>query len=166
MEMLFLYENLDGERQWEKLPSNSIPELAIRLQSQGCDPACFLVCPALELRKLFPDYKKRERKAVAPRTEQSPAYGWLSPDARFFPCPYGGHMAKAREIVGYLTEPPKDAWRYLEDSGWVILFKDPTIAAPISVWAKRMTDRQCEWLQHNGFSPHTPGFAKALEESA
>ena len=49
-------------------------------------------------------------------------YGWISPNGKYFPCCYGGHITLADKICFGMIET-NNAERYLEEQGWCKIFK-------------------------------------------
>jgi hypothetical protein len=61
--------------------------------------------------------------------------GWLSPNARFYPCEFTEHKNLAKEIID-----KENSERELEDSGWVKICYDTVFNT------RPLTCKQKDWL--------------------
>lgn len=170
---IFLWEDPDGTRNWEAYASwdELKPMIAAQL-NHGADPAKMMI--SAEINWLFPGTHKG-RKTVwrndildicnhtvigtaAPASETTSKcttseLGWISPDGRFFPCEYGCHTEKAREIIGQF-KPVSDPRWYLEAKGWLAIYKNPVAEKSLAIGMAReyphISDRQLQTLQRLG----------------
>lgn len=181
---IILWEDEYGLHDWKAFDSweDAKPFLKGILES-GVDPAKIMFAP-MSVRWMFPQYHngrdsvwiknlvgddafEREKQDAERRNAiraQNPnadivvaeaTLGWLSPDGQFFPCGYGGHSEKAREIAGKMS-PTKDAQTFLESKGWFAIYKNPGEGASLAIGTgakeKKLSEKQLETLQKRGFA--------------
>ena len=140
--------------------------------NHGADPAKMMI--SAEINWLFPGTHKGRKTvwrndildicnhtvigtaAPAPETTSkctTSELGWISPDGRFFPCGYGCHTEKAREIIGQ-CKPVSDPRWYLEAKGWLAIYKNPVAGKSLAIGMAReyphISDRQLQTLQRLG----------------
>lgn len=150
---IFLWEELDGTRCWEAFASwEELKPFLESLLNRGLEPKeMMLECGSLTW--MFPsfhkgcktvwnndilDIQKRTVKSsiakqIVPDTTKSKTeLGWISPDGRYFPCEYGMHSEMARKIVGHVS-PVSDARSYLENNGWLAVYKNPVVGKSLAV---------------------------------
>lgn len=179
----------NGENHWDAVSRTGCLELLKHLlEVEKVNPASIFVINSAGPSWLFPEYHKGCRtlwieqiyneicgtsqpsdyagpKVIQPVIEKSmDLYGFIAPDGRCFHCEYGGHSALARKIVGSL-EDIKDAQRYLEDKGWLVIFHDPInrhkYAAGMGL-GKKITDEQFRTMKKIGLPLTIPGLAAHL----
>lgn len=169
---IFLWEEQDGTRKWEAYASwDELKPLIETQLSQGADPAKMML--SVGLNWMFPGTHKGRKTvwmndildicnrsvtkttaqvAAAPPHDES-EMGWISPDGRFFPCGYGCHAEKAREIIGRF-KPVNDPRWYLEAKGWLAIYKNPVAGKSLAIGMAReyprISDRQLQTLQRLG----------------
>lgn len=173
---IFLWEEQDGTRKWEAYASwDELKPLIETQLSQGADPAKMML--SVGLNWMFPGTHKGRKTVwmndildicnhvvvgtaasplnMTPQHEES-ELGWISPDGRFFPCVYGKHTEKAREIVKSLNlaDDVNDAPLYLEENCWLAVYKNPvegkSLAIGMARECPRISDRQLQTLQRLG----------------
>ena len=171
---IFLWEEPDGARKWEAYADwETLKPMMAALLERGADPAKMMM--SVELRWMCP-IKHKGRKTVwiddirdicnrnvvssassAPDTpvpqHDEGETGWISPDGRFFPCGYGCHTEKAREIIG-LLKPVNDPRWYLEVKGWLAIYKNPVVGKSLAIGMarefSRISDQQLQTLRDLG----------------
>lgn len=167
MKFLILWK--ENGQQWQVLPEQNIEEFLKNLiEDRKVDPATIIAIPGTsEAHWLFPSCHNGQRmfliknidKQVTPSVpmkcqQNQKSYeiqehlGWIAPDGRYFQCGYGGHSALATQIVGSLT-PIDDASKYLEDHGWVAVFRNPLRGKRYMVGMGKnhqMNDKQAQTL--------------------
>ena len=169
---IFVWEEPDGTRKWEAYSSwEDLKPLLDTQLGNGADPAKMMW--SAETNWTFPGTHKGSRtvwgsdiqnicnhsvskttaQAVAAPLHDESEMGWISPDGRFFPCGYGCHVEKAREIIGQL-EPVSDPRWYLESKGWLAIYKNPVAGKSLAIGMAReyphISDRQLQSLQRLG----------------
>lgn len=188
---ILLWENENGERKWKAFSSwKSVKQHLARLFDSGVDPAKILVSSSLHW--LFPSKHKGSR-TVLPRDildvaaghvpeQQSSGrddsvgcseselignsdLGWIAPDGRFFPCEYGGHAGKAREIVGYLENVPNTQC-LLESKGWFAIYRNPSRGKTLCIGSgkdvKRISAAQFQTIQGLGITAKIANLSEYL----
>lgn len=170
---IFLWEDPDGTRKWEAYASwDELKPLIAAQLNQGTDPAKMML--SAELNWTFPGTHKG-RKTVwmrdildicnhavvdaaasasdMPHRRIEFELGWISPEGGFFPCGYGCHAKKAREIVGYLARVD-DPCLYLENEGWLAVYRNPSpgksLAIGMGKTRQRISSQQLQTLQRLG----------------
>lgn len=181
---IFLWEDPDGTRKWEAYSSwNELKPLIESQLNQGADPAKMMLSG--ELGWMFPGTHKGRKTvwmndildicnrsvtktpaqvaAALPHDESE--MGWVSPDGRFFPCGYGCHTEKAREIIGQL-KPVSDPRWYLESKGWLSIYKNPVAGKSLAIGMAKeyphISDRQLQTLQRLGVDSKIENLAALL----
>lgn len=102
------------------------------------------------------EYKEPNLKSI-PKKE-SPNYGYVSPDGRYFHCDYWGHASLEREIVGEV-EKIDNPQQYLYNKGWLCIYHDPFNKGTYAIAMGRkqhMTNEQLHMLDvlkipHNSY---------------
>lgn len=127
--VLVLWEDSDGERNWEAISSGQYKGFLKKLMDAGVNPASIMLqynpvffhwaFPSehnglsdvnfMRINDAIGGGKKSPHKLpkIEVKKEPESKYGWLSPDGRYYHCSYGGHMDLAYEIVGKI-EPVID----------------------------------------------------------
>lgn len=167
MDFMILWK--EKEQYWKVLSEKDIGIFLQHLiEVKKVDPATVIaISGTTEAYWLFPSCHNGQRmfliknidKQVAPSVpmkcqQNQKSYeiqehlGWIAPDGRYFQCGYGGHSALATQIVGSLT-PIDDASKYLEDHGWVAVFRNPLRGKRYMVGmgkGRQMNDKQAQTL--------------------
>lgn len=171
---ILLWIDADGTAKWDVYSSaNELNAILKTLFDQNVDPAKMMLAgdmlswpfPSLHQKRQtvrrsdllrikqndIVSEQKPQTKEAKDRTDLGEKeLGWISPDGRFFPCEYGGHFEKARNIVGYM-QPIEDASLFLEKNGWAAVYKNPmggkSLAIGMGKNHQRLTDRQIQTLQ-------------------
>lgn len=170
---IFLWEEADGARNWAAFTcEDELKQLLSELLKRSADPAKMMLdtgtvswmFPSLHSgrkavwKKDILDIRNRSvvqtaAQAPAASTHEESEIGWVAPDGRFFPCGYGCHAEKAREIIGRL-KPVSDPRWYLETKGWLAIYKNPMAGKSIAIGMAReyprITDRQLQTIQRLG----------------
>lgn len=167
----------NGENHWEACTkAEAMPLVRKLLLEEGVNPAsiffttdCHWMCPEHHGKKknVWPlDFLKEidggdvAQKYTGPNVYPEPKpvetkYGFISPDGRYFQCTYGGHSELARQIVGQMQKID-DPTRYLEDFGWLSIYKDPIrnnkYAVGMGINGK-ITDAQVTAIERVGLDP-------------
>lgn len=167
MDFMILWK--EKEQYWKILPEKDIEMFLQHLiEVKKVDPTTVIaVSGTTEAYRLFPSLHNGQRMVSIknidkPVTLSAPMkcqqnqksyeiqehLGWIAPDGRYFQCGYGGHSALATQIVGSLT-PIDDASKYLEDHGWVAVFRNPLRGKRYMVGMGKnhqMNDKQAQTL--------------------
>lgn len=108
------------------------------------------------------EYKEPNLKSI-PKKE-SPNYGYVSPDGRYFHCDYWGHASLEREIVGEV-EKIDNPQQYLYDKGWLCIYHDPFAKGTYAVqmgYKKSMTNAQVKTLERLKIPSNSRGYQNYL----
>ena len=189
---ILLWIDADGTAKWDVYSSaNELNAILKTLFDQNVDPAKMMLAGDM-LSWPFPSlHQKRQtvRRSDLLRIKQNDIVGvqkpqtsevverinlgkkelgWISPEGEFFPCGYGCHTEKAREIVGNLalSDDVDDASRYLEDSGWLAVYKNPmpgkSLAIGMGRTLKHISNQQLQALQRLGIDCKIENISKFL----
>ena len=108
------------------------------------------------------EYKQLDLKSTPKK--DTPNYGYISPDGRYFKCDYYGHSTLEREIVGKLT-PISNPQQYLYDNGWLCIYHDPFNKGTYAIAMgrkKHMTNEQLNMLDRLKIPHNSYGFQNYL----
>lgn len=172
--VLVLWEDSDGERNWEAISSGQYKEFLKKLMDAGVNPASIMLqynpvffhwaFPSehnglsdvnfMRINDAIGGGKQSPHKLpkIEVKKESESKYGWLSPDGRYYHCSYGGHMDLAYEIVEKI-EPVIDPEQKLENLGWAKIFRGLDAENLYSIGMgkdKKLTDKQLNMLKLNG----------------
>lgn len=165
--MKFLILWREPEEHWQILPERDVASfLQVLIDDKKVDPSTIMaIQESANIHWLFPSLHGGQSAVPIKRLEVPNAtgqpdsststgntehLGWIAPDGRYFPCGYGGHREAARQIVGSMT-PVDDARRYLEDHGWVVIFRNPLSGKKYMVGMgkdQHINDKQAQTLMN------------------
>ena len=145
-----MWESKRGKRYWDALTEEEVNPFIDNLLRSGISPAKIIISyNTIFLHWALPSYhggksdvflgnvnediagtdpvakSAYKPPAITPEPKKEPPkYGWIAPDGRFLRCGYGEHTAKARAIIGEITEV-QNPEEHLEDLGWMRVFHNP-----------------------------------------
>lgn len=108
------------------------------------------------------EYKQLDLKSTPKK--DTPNYGYISPDGRYFKCDYYGHSSLEREIVGKFQEIDNPQ-QYLYDNGWLCIYHDPFNKGTYAIAMgrrKSMTNEQLKMLDRLKIPHNSHGFQDYL----
>lgn len=189
---VLLWIDASGITQWDVYSSpDELNAILKRLFAQNIDPSKMMLAGNM-LSWMFPSFHQMRRtvsqndllhikqndaateannqkeavNAYIPMNESE--LGWISPKGRFFSCGYGEHTEKAKEIVSslVLADDIDDASRYLEDNGWLAVYKNSMDGKSLAIGMGReyqhLSSQQLQTIQHLGIDSKIENISRFL----